>query len=799
MRNGTYLVIFGGLIALLLYRWGLDGTLNLVKVGLGLGLVIFIHELGHFAVAKWCNVYVETFSIGFGPALPGCRFKYGETVYKLALFPLGGYVKMLGEGEGESEGDDEETEKNPRSYKNKTVGQRMAIISAGVVMNVILGCLCFIAVYTNGKRREAPIVGGVETASPAWKTGLVSGAVLVQVGNRVATPNRPLSFDNDLRRYMAVSNPGEKIKLAYELYEPIGDPNAKPKRYEIEIAPRKEADDKQPIVGLRPVVSLALPKAGMLPTDRQPVHIHTTAAATREPLPLGSGDTIVATSDPADPSKLLALPQDEKRRNFELSQRYRSFAGKPMQVSIRRASGKEEEIESKPAPFEFGDVIVGSSDPRENGKVTPLPSDPRNPGGKLGDYFEFQKRLHLMSGQFFTVRVRRDKGEEVDLVLPPAWHFRLPVRMRMGPVVAIRDAVADEKTPAHEAGILVGDIIDEVILTAGTDKRRFVTSGSADGADVELIDPVRLSDALTAWAWEHPGTQVSFKVRRDDRQHERKPVLLDKQVPWDYAERWRFTDEAPFAPRSPMSIPALGVAFRVDPMVEEVEDGSTELQKNDVVKRFWTADPDTSKNGEWRTIEAGGWGHVFLAMQSLAEAGPVKFEVERSGAVTPVELTVQPDGTWPRADFGVYLMVDTRTQQADHVGEAVLMGLQDTRDWIVFIVLSLKQMIVGNISYQQMGGPVSIGVTAYTAAGVGFWEFVFFIGLISINLAVINFLPVPFLDGGHMMFLLYEKVRGKPAPETVQTVATLGGVLFLISVMVFVFYLDFMRVIKWFF
>jgi regulator of sigma E protease len=58
---------------------------------------------------------------------------------------------------------------------------------------------------------------------------------------------------------------------------------------------------------------------------------------------------------------------------------------------------------------------------------------------------------------------------------------------------------------------------------------------------------------------------------------------------------------------------------------------------------------------------------------------------------------------------------------------------------------------------------------------------------------------VPFLDGGHMMFLTYEGLRGKPAPEMVQTVATLGGVLFLISVMVFVFYLDLMRVIKWFF
>src|SRR5213596_3310574 len=99
-------------------------------VALGLGLVIFIHELGHFLAAKWCDVHVETFSIGFGPPLPGCSYTWGETTYMIALIPLGGYVKMVGEG-----GDTEENEDDPRSFKNKTVYQRMLIISAGVIMN----------------------------------------------------------------------------------------------------------------------------------------------------------------------------------------------------------------------------------------------------------------------------------------------------------------------------------------------------------------------------------------------------------------------------------------------------------------------------------------------------------------------------------------------------------------------------------------------------------------------------------------------------------------------------------------
>src|SRR5262249_9782224 len=157
------------------------GMWSIFLVALGLGLVIFFHELGHFAVAKWCDVYVQTFSIGFGPALPGCRVKWGETVYKIGLPPLGGYVQMLGEGT-----DREEDESNPRSYKNKPVGQRMMIISAGVVMNVILAFLCFILVFTVGKERQAGEIGWTEPGNQAWTRGIPSGAVLVQVGDRVA-------------------------------------------------------------------------------------------------------------------------------------------------------------------------------------------------------------------------------------------------------------------------------------------------------------------------------------------------------------------------------------------------------------------------------------------------------------------------------------------------------------------------------------------------------------------------------------------------------------------------------------
>ena len=122
----------------LAFSLSLTDARSILLAAFGLGFVIFIHELGHFALAKWCGVKVITFSLGFGPALPGCSFQWGDTTYKIAVLPLGGYVNMLGEG---MEGD--ENDIDPRSYKNKKVWQRMLIISAGVVMNVILALFCY--------------------------------------------------------------------------------------------------------------------------------------------------------------------------------------------------------------------------------------------------------------------------------------------------------------------------------------------------------------------------------------------------------------------------------------------------------------------------------------------------------------------------------------------------------------------------------------------------------------------------------------------------------------------------------
>ncbi len=132
---------------------------------IGIGLVIFFHELGHFAVAKWCDVFVERFSIGFGPIL--WSRKYGETEYALSAIPFGGYVKMLGQDDMDpSQLTSEEIARDPRSYSAKSVGQRMAIISAGVSMNVITAVMFYAIAFGHGIEMPPPVIGSLQPGMP---------------------------------------------------------------------------------------------------------------------------------------------------------------------------------------------------------------------------------------------------------------------------------------------------------------------------------------------------------------------------------------------------------------------------------------------------------------------------------------------------------------------------------------------------------------------------------------------------------------------------------------------------------
>jgi len=124
---------------------------------------------------------------------------------------------------------------------------------------------------------------------------------------------------------------------------------------------------------------------------------------------------------------------------------------------------------------------------------------------------------------------------------------------------------------------------------------------------------------------------------------------------------------------------------------------------------------------------------------------------------------------------------------------AIHLGLEKTWTSVVSIYMQLRAMILGWVPLSGMGGPLSIAVVAYQHAAQGFGDLVLFLAFLSVNLAVLNFLPIPILDGGHMVFLILEKITGRRVNETVMALANYVGLFLILSLMAWVLYLDIHR------
>lgn len=149
------------------------------QVVFGIGLVIFVHELGHYLAARLCRVRVETFSLGFGPRLLGTRI--GPTTYQIALIPLGGYCRMAGQERGF-----DGLQSAPDELPAKSVGARFFIYSAGVLMNMLFGLIVFPILFQIGVPFTRPIIGDTTPGGAAWRAELPRGHEIVSVnGSRV--------------------------------------------------------------------------------------------------------------------------------------------------------------------------------------------------------------------------------------------------------------------------------------------------------------------------------------------------------------------------------------------------------------------------------------------------------------------------------------------------------------------------------------------------------------------------------------------------------------------------------------
>ncbi len=243
--------------------WLGNMALVVLMVAGGLGFVIFVHELGHFLVAKLCGVKCEKFYLGFDVGgLKLAKFQWGETEYGIGILPLGGYVKMLGQDDNPS-GEAAAIERakteplDPRSYKAQTVPERMAIISAGVIMNLIFAVIFAAIAFRVGVRAQPCILSGTLPGEVAWQADMQPGDEIIQINDRASEPHDDLRWQ-DLMHAVMLGNPEQGVRFKIKR-EGVAEP------FWITLKPEKSNDRLAPMIGAKGPLSTTLDETPVIP------------------------------------------------------------------------------------------------------------------------------------------------------------------------------------------------------------------------------------------------------------------------------------------------------------------------------------------------------------------------------------------------------------------------------------------------------------------------------------------------------------------------------------------------------
>jgi len=673
----------------------LGGTWLWTKVLLGIGLVIFVHELGHFLAAKLFGVKCEKFYVGFDvpiqigpikfPRTLG-KFTYGETEYGIGIIPLGGYVKMLGQdddprrAEEEAQriregGEDGEPEKlDPRSYPAKTVWQRMIIISAGVVMNVITGILFAAIAYINGVPYAPAVVGGVTPGGSAWVADVQPGGMVTTIAN--ADPDPQMRFKKMQTAIMTegLDQPGVPIdvKLAY------GDES---KQY-----------------ALTPTPHPLEPSIGM-------IGIH-------------------AALSPQLVRAFFAMPG-----------------------SAAASVLVEEDADAEIVAWNSKPINADSNIP-----IAPLLNE---------IYTRPDESIEL-------TLVRTDKKKR-NVTLPPQPEKDFGVRFKIGKITALI-----EDGPAQSAGMKVGD---EIVSVNGD----------------ENIDAYAL--LLRSWP---VGESVQIIVRRGSGE-EAKTETLSVQPSEGFQTKPPISDMG-----ETMASTSLGLAYTPTQIVTETTQETTQLLAGDIIKEVRIRFPDEKARaalaqelGE-AVMEklTGGWeigstmplGVLMETIQVLPVGSEVLVKATRPPEGTVIEATMKvraSDRNW--YERGLNFREVEKLQVADSFAGALAFGLREGVDGLKNVARFLRMLVSGKVKPKFLGGPIRIAQMASYEAERGISTQLLFLTMLSMNLAILNFLPIPALDGGHMLFLITEAIRGKKLDEALEMRITFAGVLALLALMIFVF------------
>jgi membrane-associated protease RseP (regulator of RpoE activity) len=794
----------------------------------GFSVIIFVHELGHFVMAKWAGVRVEKFAIGFGREVFG--FTRGETRYSFNILPLGGYVKMLGQEDFDDKAKELRFKDDPRSFVNKPVRHRMAIVSAGVIMNIAFACVLFAIVFSIGMEAEAPRIAYVEPDSPADKGGLLPGDNIHEInGERIldfkqvtvavllAPPHRPIQFIvergdgihtvpvtpemrrpesmRDAQRLMVgiqngVTREIARVAVGTDPSDPnqprVGDmlvevdgievtdanvneillmlahstgdvyverkdpdrPDEPPQRIRVEIPLRLAIHPSN----MRDSASVSI--LGLTPLVRfSNVHPKGRAALAG----LEEGDTVLSWGDAVYPNDAAISRAVRDHAEYDIPFSVRKPDGRVMRGFVRPKRNKRgpASIQARCEPIDHAEQSETGPKARfvsvrpfgraydagiESGDVILRCNDLQNP-----DSNNLTRLIREKVGRALTLTVQKPDGRALTALVRPGAPGSIDARytaiaedlLQIGQIVPTIDG---KPSPAAEAGIPSG-----------------VRIVGVNGHDVskwgELIDAFRAAaDTAVELAYEDA----------EGNQH-----IVPFRVP--HCIRTRL---------------GLGPEARI-----------VRIEGRD------TVETQTSRGIEKLSVRYRAGTKAILRELIGQKDVPVEF---RRNPLAPIEteyIDVTADMVDPwlaRIAFApnIELFPETTLVKGENALDAIWIGIYKTYYFVKQVYEILHRMVfTRSVGVDTVAGPLGIVSLGGAIARTGLVEFLFFMAIISANLAVINFLPLPIVDGGLMIFLIIEKIKGSPVSLRVQIATQMLGLFLIIGAFIFFTYQDLMRLL----
>jgi regulator of sigma E protease len=703
-RLFLWVIFFAVVVYLILRNIGVFG--NVLKVIIGFGVVIVIHEFGHFIFAKLTGIKVEAFSIGFPPILAGIlrtengfRFrilpkffpkeddesgdgllsftigrkgKAGETEYRIGLIPFGGYNKLLGQEDTKAV----ESSDDPHSYANKPVGTRMAVIAAGVTFNAISAILIFMIIFFIGINLTPAVVGGVVPNSPASRAGLKAGDEIIEI----AGEKDNLDFRNIvIGALLSGSDEEVALKVRHE------DGSIEDFAVVAERIPTARGEMRAFGV-LSPqsltVASVSDPNAlfentGLLPGD------HIKSVNGRDVKTFWELEEIVQN----------ALVSEVK----VLSERAERFGESKLiasKIGLELSFANSYTIESESELHHIYSIVPRL---RIEGVVTKLPS--------------IKDRLVSLLSKIST-------RESVVDTSP---------KLQSGDVVL---QIGDVENPTY---LEIREVVTEY-----EDKELPIMVLRVDANDVEEIFTV---------------TTVPYRIPDSNRVVIGIRVALDAEHA--VVAKTISVEDGP----ARLAIPRGAVITAVDGAeVSNFYDVIREIRRN-AGERITIDYRLGERTGDGVTLDAGDVEEFITVKSGFAEFVPFEFLERLYKASGPID--------------------------------AIVIGFKKTFIIIAQTYLSVKRLLEGLVGQKELSGPVGIIAMSYQiAAKQPLIDYVYFLGVISVLLAVFNLLPIPPFDGGWLVLLLVEKVKGSALSERVQESIAYAGVVFIVALFLYLTFND---------